>query len=202
MDEYEEEELDEIESLIGGFAEDDDMYEAVKRTSYRPPKTAPGRIPPRRPSAGSMGNCRNCVTHAEHQASLASMARQLKTNSEAIKQLSNRMVAIARKEEAQISAVQNQNTNAIQMLLFLPLLRKNKSITTTQDIMGVESPGKPSAVQIREGTKVAIESDDLLTDILLFSTLAGGTQGGPGMFGSGNQNNLLPLALILSLKDK
>lgn len=202
---YEADEADEMESLMGIFGEADEADEAdeqIRRSFYRPPRTASGRAPVRQPVSTG-----NYVTQVQLQAALAGIASQIRTNSEALKTLSSR-IATTNRDEARVSsalkkeAVQRKKdianlTNNIQMSMLFPLLLQPKSITTTQNILGDPGEGGTPNVQINAGTKLTTASDNTLGLLLPFMLLGGGLGTGSGISGAGDQNNMMMMLLLL-----
>jgi hypothetical protein len=208
MNGYESDESDEMEALMGAFGEADEADEAdpeqVRRSFYRPPRTAPGRVPPRPLPPTTSGNF---VTQVQLQAALAGIASQIRTNSEALKTLSSR-IATANRDEARAGAalkkeaVQRKKdianlTNNVQMSMLFSLMLQPKSITTTQNIMGAPGAGVDPAVQINAGTKLTTAGDNTLGLLLPFMLLGGGLGTGSGMGGMGDQNNMMMMMLLL-----
>lgn len=147
--------------------ESDEMAERIIRRRGRPRiNTAPGTglVPPK-PQAGY-------VTEARLQAALARVGAQIKTNSDAIKEVNTRLSAINAEQTRQAAALkkaiaeQKKETavlkNNIQLAALLPLLIRPATRTITKTAGG-----------LTEGDKVLIDSGDSLSALLPLLLLGG-----------------------------
>lgn len=193
---------DTLESLLGelqGFETDEtdesEPYEARRGGRRRPPRTASGSgLSTPRPST-------QYVTQTQLQTALAKVGAQIKTNSDAITTVSNRVgtqaelltkeVAARKKESDQIKRDLRQTR---ELAAILPLLTQPTSVQLT-------------AAAVPAGTtppKALIQSDDSLGTLLPFLLLggmgsAGSSGGGGGLFGSGGGDDSGMMMLVLAL---
>jgi hypothetical protein len=138
------------------------------------------------------------VTQTQLQTSLAKVGAQIRTNSDAIKSVSNRVssqsvlltkeVRARKRETDQLKKDLNQTR---QMTAILPLLSKPSSVellsTSTKD---------------SSTPRVLVESSDTLSTLLplmLMGGMGGSSSGGGGMFGGGDDNSMMMLVLALTL---
>jgi hypothetical protein len=178
--------------------EADEADEAGGRRFFRPAQVASGRDLYRpRPQT-------QYVTQAQLETALARVGSQVRTNSNAIGQLGNRVSATAaavnkesgnRKKET--TAIRNNLSQTQQLAAILPMLTQPRSITVG---------GLPASVTgLKDGTQVLVDGSNtlnLLLPLLLLTSIGDGGSGsgsGSGPFGgSGDSSSLMMLALILS----
>lgn len=142
------------------------------------------------------------VTQAQLQTALARVGAQVRTNSNAIKQVGARVVAATaaiKKETSErkkdLEKVRNALNQTQQMAAILPLLTQPKSITTTADIPG----------GIPRGTQVLVDGSNtinLFLPLLLLTSIGDGSgTGGGGLLGgggAGGDNTMMMLLIILA----
>ena len=201
-------ETDTLESLLGEIAsfEAEDYGEA----DYSEARRGGRRSPPRTASGSGLSTPRpssQYVTQTQLQTALTKVGAQIKTNSDAITSVSNRVstqtelltkeVAARKKESEQIKRDLRQTR---EMAAILPLLSQPSSVQLT-------------AAAVPTGTtppKALVDSGDTLSTLLPFLLLGGmggsssgsGGGGGGGMFGSGggdDSSSMMMMVLLLTL---
>lgn len=193
--------LGELEGLEWDEADESEERSGRGRPSGRrpPPRTAPGTglVTPR-PST-------QFVTQTQLQTALAKVGAQIKTNSDAIKTVSDRVgtqadllskEVVARKKKT--DELEKGLRQTREMTAILPLLSRPKSVQL--DPSALADP-KPAVTP-----KALVDSDDTLSFILPLMLLggsgSGSGSGGGGMFGGGgggDDNSMMMLVLALSL---
>jgi hypothetical protein len=144
------------------------------------------------------------VTEARLQAALARVGEQIKTNSDAIKAVNDRVNTVSADVARQAAAVKKETeerkndtarlASQSQLSALLPLLTTPKTITLSNKVDNLQP-----------GTKVLIDGGDT-TSLLLPLLLVGGlgSGGGLGSTGAGGQTGTMggidPLLLVLLLR--
>ena len=187
-----------VEEMVEEFEEEleesdlDEMIESRRRG--RRPRTASGRnLATPRPQG-------NYVTQAQLATAMAKVSEQIQTNSRAIATVNTRVEAVAAQQEKHVAAIrkeiaerkkqdETQRKNfQQQFMLFalLPLLNKPK---TREITIGDEK------------IKVFVDEGDSLNDILPLLLISGGGLGGGSGGDSGYDNTMMPLLLVMALRD-
>jgi len=192
---------EDLEAILESLESDeaDEADEMAERT--RRPWTAigtargTGLVPPK-PQAGY-------VTEARLQAALARVGAQIKTNSDAIKTVNNRLGTISAEQARQTAALKKEAeerkkdtarlASQAQLLALLPLLQTPRTIQLSGQVDTLPA-----------GTKVLVDGGDSLNTLLpllLVGGLGSGTGSGLGGGGSdaGSLGGLDPLLLVLLL---
>jgi len=196
-------EMEDFEAILEALESDesdesDELAERLRRRRYRPPTTAPGRglVPPK-PSAAY-------VTEARLEAALARVGAQIKTNSDAIKAVNDRVSSFSAEQARQASALKKETeerkkdtarlASQAQSSALLPLLITPKFRQIAQPVDTLQS-----------GDKVLIDGGDSLS-LLLPLLLGGGLGTGTGLGTSsgggetGSMGGIDPLLLVMLLR--
>jgi hypothetical protein len=142
------------------------------------------------------------VTQAQLQTALAKVSGQIRTNSNAIRQVGNRVSAAAaaiKKETSErkkdLEKVRNALSQTQQMAAILPLLTQPKSV-------------KPkTTTDFDTGTNVLVDGSNtmsLLLPLLLLTSIGDGSGTGGGLFGGtgsigGTDNTMMMLLVVLAI---
>ena len=195
--------LGELEALE--WDETDESEERVGRRGRPfgrrpPPRTAPGTgLATPRPAGTTQ-----FVTQGQLQTALAKVGAQIKTNSDAIKTVSDRVSTqadllgkevIARKKKT--DELEKGLRQTRELTAILPLLSRPKSVQLADTAIVGQGPAP----------KALVDSDDTLSFILPLMLLGGsGSGGGGGMFGGGgsggDDNSMMMLVLALTLSGR
>ncbi len=184
-----------LEEELEEELEESDLEEMIEsRRRRRRPRTASGRnLATPRPQG-------NYVTQAQLATAMAKVSEQIQTNSRAIATVNTRVEAVAAQQEKHVAAIrkeiaerkkqdETQRKNfQQQFMLFalLPLLNKPK---TREITIGDEK------------IKVFVDEGDSLNDILPLLLISGGGLGGGSGGDSGYDNTMMPLLLVMALRD-
>src|ERR1044072_218571 len=190
--------LGELEGLEWDETDESEERSGGGRRGRRPP-------PPPAPGTGLATTIRpntQFVTQTQLQTALAKVGAQIKTNSDAIKTVSDRVgtqadllskEVVARKKKT--DELEKGLRQTRELTAILPLLSRPQSV----QLQGAAVVGNPPV-----GPKALVDSDDTLSTILPLMLLGGGSGGsgggGGGMFGGGgDDNSMMMLVLALSL---
>lgn len=169
-----------------------------------PPPTAPGTgLATPRPGTGTQ-----YVTQTQLQSALAKVGAQIKTNSDAIKNVSDRVSTQADLLSKEVVA-RKKTTDQLErglrqtreMSALLPLLSK----PATVELDPSAAPGLPKPAK---GPRVLAASDDTLSLLLPMMLLGGsggsGSGGGGGLFGGGGgeDNSMMMMMMVLALSPR
>jgi hypothetical protein len=173
---------------------DPEAYEPEARGRARPsPARPPGNYVPPQPATSQY------VTQQQLQTALAGVRQDMQKNATAISAIGSQVDALSTRTRRDIGRLRDEFKNTTQMLMLLPLLTQQKSLTVPRDIAGVGgAPG--AAPAIPANTKLATASDGfsaMLPLLLLSGGLGGGSTGG-----SGQDNNMMMLVLAMTMMNK
>jgi hypothetical protein len=197
---------EDLEAILESLEADeaDEADEAVGRTrrgfSSRPPTTASGKsLVPAKPQTGF-------VTEARLQAALARVGEQIKTNSEAIKTVNNKISTISAVQERHSATLKKETeerkkdiaglASQAQLLALLPLLQAPKTVKLNNAVDSLPA-----------GTNVLVDGGDSLNTLLPLLLVSGSGSGtglglGGGGASTGSLGGLDPLLLVLLLSRK
>jgi hypothetical protein len=193
--------LDELEGFEWDESDESEERSGRGRRSGRrpPPRTAAGTgLATPRPNT-------HYVTQTQLQTALAKVGAQIKTNSDAIKSVSDRVSAQAEMLSKEVVA-RKKKTDELErglrqtreMSAILPLLSKPKTVQLANNAV---SP----AVTSGTAPKALVDSDDTLSTLLplmLMGGMGGSSSGGGGMFGGGDDNSMMMMMMVLALQPK
>lgn len=200
-----------LEDILGELEalEWDETDESEERVGRRrpfgrrpPPRTAPGTGLATGPRPSTQ-----FVTQTQLQTALAKVGAQIKTNSDAIKTVSDRVSTqadllgkevVARKKKT--DELERGLRQTRELTAILPLLSRPKSVQLANN-------ATVPAAAAGAAPKALVESDDTLSFILPLMLLSGsGSGGGGGMFGGGgsggDDSSMMMLVLALTLGRK
>ncbi|WP_062526377.1 hypothetical protein [Demequina rhizosphaerae] len=195
VEDFDDEDFD--DELAGLFEDDDEARRRRRRTSRRPVRTG-GRknyYKPRTQTGKS-------VSQGQLQASLARVQKDVRVNGAAIKTLNGRVDGLRAEQRRQSAMLKKELVERkkdtdklksnLQLATLLPLLSSGSTVTVSEDIKGSGGDGE---VLIKKDTKLQ-KAPDSMSSILPLLLLGDGTGG------SGGDNSMLLLALVLGNKDK